>query len=91
MAPIFAAIGITPQIIDDERLRAMRICLEMIQFNGPLNYAHQTSEELRIPLDIERLIGLLEPCQSWTFEEQVHSFCLFVREIYCFQFEEDLT
>ena len=86
MAPIFASIGITPQIIDDERLRAMRSCLESMQFNGPLNNTHQTSEKLRMPLDIERLVGILEPWQSWTFEEQVSSFYLFGREAHCSQF-----
>lgn len=70
MAPIFPSIGVTPQIIDDERLRALKTGLESIIFNAS-SYAHLTSEPINVPLDIERLAELLEPCQSWVFEEQV--------------------
>jgi hypothetical protein len=71
MAPIFASIGITPQIIDDKRLRVLRSSLESIGLNETLENAHQISEPLNAPLDIERLVELLEPWQAWTFEEQV--------------------
>ena len=76
MAPIFSAIGITPQIIDDDRLRTLRSSIEATELKGPLNYIYCASEELVMPLDIERLVRLLEPWQSWTFEEQVNpTFC----------------
>lgn len=71
MAPIFSAIGITPQIIDDERLQVLRSSLESVSLNKPLQNANPTSDPLDAPLDIERLVELLEPWQSWTFEEQV--------------------
>ena len=71
MAPIFATVGITPQIIDDGRLGTMRNLLETVLFKIPLNYADCASEEIAMPLDIERIVTLLEPWQSWTFEEQV--------------------
>ena len=72
MAPIFSAIGITPQIIDDDRLRTMRGSIQAIELKGPLNYINCASQEFVMPLDIERLVRLLEPWQSWTFEEQVN-------------------
>ena len=80
MAPIFAAIGIAPQIIDDERLGLLRTNLESVSFNGPSNNANPILETLSMPLDIERLVGLLEPWQSWTFEEQVSLMEMFVRD-----------
>ena len=72
MAPIFPSIGITPQIIDDGRLRVLKSSLESIIFDTPLSSAFQGIEEIRAPLDIERLVVLLEPWQSWGFEEQVN-------------------
>eukprot|EP00535_Pseudo-nitzschia_heimii_P007678 CAMPEP_0197189792 /NCGR_PEP_ID=MMETSP1423-20130617/20397_1 /TAXON_ID=476441 /ORGANISM="Pseudo-nitzschia heimii, Strain UNC1101" /LENGTH=137 /DNA_ID=CAMNT_0042642007 /DNA_START=151 /DNA_END=561 /DNA_ORIENTATION=- len=71
MAPIFASIGITPQIIDDERLRRLRRNLESISFNKISDNTESEIESLKIPLDVERLVGLIEPWQLWTFEEQV--------------------
>ena len=71
MAPIFAAIGIIPQIIDDKRLRLLRSSLESIAVNEALENDGPKSEPFNAPLDIERLVGLLTPWQSWTFEEQV--------------------
>lgn len=80
MAPIFASIGITPQVIDDKRLRVLRSSLESIGLNETLENAHQISEPLNAPLDIERLVELLEPWQAWTFEEQVSFMNLSVRQ-----------
>jgi len=71
MAPIFSTVGITPQIIDDGRLGTMRNLLETVLLKVPLNYTDCASEEITMPLDIERIVTLLEPWQSWTFEEQV--------------------
>jgi hypothetical protein len=82
MAPIFAAIGITPQIIDDERLSLLKSSLESITLSAVTNKA---SGSLNAPLDIERLVGLLEPWQSWTFEEQVSFMNVFVRETSCYR------
>ena len=73
MAPIFAVIGITPQIIDDERLTELRSSLGSITLNGHSKKASLILTKHHMPLDIERLVGLLEPWQSWTFEEQVIS------------------
>ena len=71
MAPIFATIGITPQIVDDERLIALRSSIGSVSLDGTFNESSQTSKTPRMPIDIERLVGLLEPWQSWAFEEQV--------------------
>mmetsp|Transcript_747 Transcript_747/g.1813 ORF Transcript_747/g.1813 Transcript_747/m.1813 type:complete len:4405 (+) Transcript_747:307-13521(+) len=71
MAPIFPSIGITPQIIDDERLKSLKSDLESIIFSRPTTNVTRILGEINVPLDIERLVGLLEPWQSWTFEEQV--------------------
>ena len=71
MAPIFAAIGIIPQIIDDKRLGLLRINLESICLNERSGTDDRKPDSLNPPLDIERLVGLLQPWQSWTFEEQV--------------------
>jgi hypothetical protein len=74
MAPILAAsVGITPQQIDDERLRSLKTSLWGLEFRGPQDPAFSTPEEIAMPLDIERLVALLEPWQSWAFEEQVSS------------------
>lgn len=83
MAPIFAAIGIAPQIIDDDRLRSLRSSLESVVFNGPIHNKDSISDTLNMPLDIERLVELLEPWQSWTFEEQVSFTNLFVMKLSC--------
>ena len=71
MAPIFASIGITPQIIDDERLRTLRKNLQSTSFKNILDNTNQIITTPMIELNIERLIRLIEPWQSWTFEEQV--------------------
>lgn len=67
MAPIFPSIGITPQIIDDKRLKSLRSNLESLTLNKQLRNVDPVSD----PLDIERLVALLEPWPTWTFEEQV--------------------
>jgi len=77
MAPIFATIGITPQIVDDERLIALRSSIGSVTLDGTFNESSQTSKTPRMPIDIERLVGLLEPWQSWAFEEQVRKPSLF--------------
>jgi hypothetical protein len=75
MAPIYAAaVGISPQIIDDDRLRQLRISLLEIELQVPLHRTYSSRDGVTVPLDIERLISLLEPWQSWVFEEQVSLF-----------------
>ena len=72
MAPILSGtLGITPQIIDDARLCELRSSVEEIEFNGPPNPTYETSGDAVVPLDIEKLVSLLEPWQVWAFEEQV--------------------
>ena len=71
MAPIFPSIGITPQIIDDKRLKSLRSNLESLPLNKQLRNVDPVSDPLNAPLDIERLVALLEPWPTWTFEEQV--------------------
>ena len=72
MAPIYtAAIGVTPQIIDDERLSQLRNHLEELELRKPLRRNYKSPEEVEEPLDVDRLVSILEPWQSWVFEEQV--------------------
>lgn len=72
MAPIYtAATGVIPQIVDDERLLELKSQLEKLELLVPLERRYATPEEVELPLDIDRLISLLEPWQRWTFEEQV--------------------
>mmetsp|Transcript_3628 Transcript_3628/g.8298 ORF Transcript_3628/g.8298 Transcript_3628/m.8298 type:complete len:4344 (+) Transcript_3628:221-13252(+) len=72
MAPIFtAATGVIPQIVDDERLLQLQSELEGLDLLVPLRRRYSTPEEVELPLDIDRLISLLEPWQRWTFEEQI--------------------
>jgi hypothetical protein len=72
MAPIYAAaVGISPQIIDDDRLRQLRKTLIEIELEVPLHRAYASPDEVELPIDIDRLVCLLEPWQSWVFEEQV--------------------
>ena len=72
MAPIYAAaVGISPQIVDDDRLRELRTSLEAVHLQLPLHRrAYKSPEEVEMPLDIERLVSILEAFQSWVFEEQ---------------------
>jgi hypothetical protein len=77
MAPIFsAAVGVAPQIIDDERLFQLRTSLEELELKVPLIRTYKTPKEVGEPVDIDRLVSLLEPWQSWAFEEQVRSYCV---------------
>lgn len=81
MAPIYAAaIGITPQIIDDVKLQNLKDSLTEIKLLVPLHRTYSSSEDVIVPLDIDRLVSLLEPHQEWIFEEQVssRSFLLFL-------------
>ena len=72
MAPILSAsIGVNPQILDDERLRSLRKSLEDLEMKNRSSSEIASSEDISVPLDIERLVALLEPYQSWNFEEQV--------------------
>jgi len=72
MAPIFtAAVGITPQIIDDERLCKLRNDLFNVEMKIPLRRSYSSSEEILEPLDINRLISIVKPWKTWVFEEQV--------------------
>jgi hypothetical protein len=78
MAPIYAAaVGVNPQIIDDERLRQLRDSILSIDLKAPLplplHRTFSTPEQVSEPLDIERLVEAVEPWQTWVFEEQVSS------------------
>lgn len=72
MAPILSSsLGITEHIIDDQRLRSLRSSLQELRLKAPLDANYSSPEDVVVPLDIERLVELLEPWRSWTFEEQV--------------------
>ena len=72
MAPIYAAaVGISPQIIDDVRLRQLRSSLLEIELQVPLYRSNSSKDAVVVPLDIEYLVTLLEPWQTWFSEEQV--------------------
>jgi hypothetical protein len=74
MAPILStAIGVTPQIIDDPRLRQLLNRLDEFEPNkvSASSTKPQSAEEVIAPLDITKLVSLLEPYQTWIFEEQV--------------------
>ena len=74
MAPIYSAVvGVNPQIIDDERLRQLFNSLASIELKVPLHRTFTSPEEVTEPLDIESLVTLVEPWQSWMFEEQVRN------------------
>jgi hypothetical protein len=85
MAPIYAAaVGVTPQIIDDDRLAQLRDSLQTIEFlqvptagtgdTGGMK-SNISPAQVQPPLDIARLVALLEPWQTWVFEEQVRKQC----------------
>ena len=77
MAPIFtAATGVIPQIVDDERLLRLQTQLEEVELLVPLRRRYTSPEEVELPLDIDRLISLLEPWHHWKFEEQVSTISL---------------
>lgn len=72
MAPILSAeVGITPQIIDDDRLVELRQALTGIEARVELGKTYSKPDDVEEPLDIDYLVSLIEPWQSWTFEEQV--------------------
>jgi hypothetical protein len=87
MAPIIALPrGVTPQIIDDDRLIRLRQSLEEIELmdvpsssssvDGKVNNHDEEEEKLTSyeqikSLDVERFVSLLEPWQVWPFEEMV--------------------
>ena len=72
MAPIYSSeIGIIPQIIDDERLVRLRNDLSELKLETPLGTTYISPDEAQAPLDIEKLLVLVDPWQSWVFEEQV--------------------
>jgi hypothetical protein len=78
MAPILAAeIGTPPQIIDDMRLVELRSALASIEDFVELGKSYSSPEEVEAPLDIDHLLSLIEPWQTWTFEEQVSTHCGF--------------
>jgi hypothetical protein len=71
MAPIMATgTGIIPQRLDDERLGVLLESLRCIP-NFTKNVAD--ADVARVPCQrlLEQLVPLLEPLQSWVFEEQV--------------------
>ena len=72
MAPILVkAVGITPQIIDDENIRQLRTSLLELKTEIWPQRTFSSSDEVPIPEDIDRLVELLETVQRWIFEEQV--------------------
>jgi len=72
MAPIYAAaVGITPQIIDDPELETLRSNLEALEFEVAPHKDFSCPDDVDVPMDIEALISLIEPHQKWKFEEQV--------------------
>jgi hypothetical protein len=71
MAPISATgTGIIPQRLDDERLVALLENLRGIP-NFTQNVADADVAQNPCQRIIEQLVPLLEPLQSWVFEEQV--------------------
>lgn len=76
MAPILAAeIGIPHQIIDDTRLVELRSALASIEDRVKPGKKYASPEEVELPLDISHLLSVIEPWQTWTFEEQVSTCC----------------
>lgn len=75
MAPITATgTGIIPQRLDDERLRVLLENLRCLP-NFTKNVAVDTEEAFAHCQQLmEQLAPLLEPLQSWVFEEQVSFF-----------------
>jgi hypothetical protein len=72
MAPILAAaVGVTPQIIDDDKLRQLRTSLIELKTEIRPQRTYASSDEVPTPQDMDRLIALLGPVQRWVFEEQV--------------------
>jgi hypothetical protein len=73
MAPILStAVGVTPQIIDDPRLRQLIETLNEFQPQMPLGRKQPvTPDDVTAPFDIAKLIAVIEPYQAWKFEEQV--------------------
>jgi len=72
MAPILAAeIGVPPRIVDDKRLQDLRSALAAIEDRVPPGKLYSSVDEVELPLDIDRLLSLIKPCQPWPFEEQV--------------------
>eukprot|EP00934_Nitzschia_sp_Nitz4_P006861 Nitzschia sp. Nitz4//scaffold116_size91068//11601//24470//NITZ4_004949-RA/size91068-processed-gene-0.22-mRNA-1//1//CDS//3329533551//6851//frame0 len=80
MAPILTGeVGIAPQIIDDERLLQLRKSLTDLKLLVPLRRSDSTTTSDRMdsilddvpPVNVERLVQLLEPWRMWDFEEQV--------------------
>lgn len=73
MAPILStAVGVTPQIIDDPRLRKL---IEVLNEFEPKQLCDRVktnkANEVIAPLDIAALVAVIEPHQTWSFEEQV--------------------
>jgi len=65
MAPVKAtAVGITPQIIDDEELSKLQKTLNSFSINN-------TGADLNESSEIHRLLELLNNYSEWKFEEQV--------------------
>ena len=73
MAPILStAVGVTPQIIDDPKLCLLIQSLNEFQPDRPLRPIQpDTPEEVLAPFNIADLIAVIEPYQTWKFEEQV--------------------
>ena len=74
MAPIHgAAVGVSPQTIEDDRLRNLRESLLAIEVEETFLRHFTSPDQVTEPFDIGRLVSALEPWQSWVFEEQVRA------------------
>ena len=72
MAPIHgAAVGVSPQAIEDDRLRNLRDALLAIEIRETFHQDFASPDEVVEPFDVSRLVSELDPWQTWVFEEQV--------------------
>ena len=72
LAPIHgAAVGVSPQAIEDDRLRNLRDALLAIEIKETFHQNFASPAEVIEPFDVSRLVSELDPWQTWVFEEQV--------------------
>lgn len=73
MAPILStAVGVAPQMIDDPSL--LRLLRKLNEFEPKELFGqkkNESEEEVIAPLDIAKLVSVIDRYQSWVFEEQV--------------------
>lgn len=71
MAPILStAIGVTPQIVDDPKLAYLIETLNGFQTLAERKPADDL-DNVDTPVDVDKLVKILEPYETWPFEEQV--------------------